>query len=177
MISLFVNLAYRQDNIPRTPFDDILEGVKAGGSRQMIFLVIMLIIVIFLINMIVKRRKYLPESETVKYLSGYPSFDETKEGVVEIKDNSIIFKEFAGNKTFFFIPLKQIANVTTQSKLMSALTYFAIGIPGIATERNYLTITFKQDGRDCSVRFSSQRESLVNEKLKKQILEAMKMAI
>lgn len=57
---------------------------------------------------------------------------------------------------------------------MLALTYWAIGIPGIATEKHYLIIKFKQEGKDYSVQFSTNRESLVSIKLKKQILEEMK---
>jgi hypothetical protein len=54
---------------------------------------------------------------------------------------------------------------------MSALTYWAIGVPGIATEKHYLIIKFRQNDKDYSIQFSTNRESLVSLKLKKQILE------
>lgn len=173
-MNIILHLAYKQNNIPRTPIDDFIEGFQGMGHGQIAILIIGLLTLLFCINIIVKRDKYLPESDTLKYYYGYPSFDEPREGVIEIKGWSVIFKEFIGDKIFFSIPLKQIIDVKTEFKLMSALTYWAIGVPGIATEKHYLIIKFKQEDKDYSVQFSTNRESLVSIKLKKQILEAMK---
>ena len=172
-MDLLLNIAYRQDNIPRTVFDDIVEGMKTGGRGRIVFLAIGLIAIIFLLNVVANRKKYLPKSETVKYLYGYPSFDGIKEGIIEITAKDLIFKEFADERIFFTIPLEQITTVFTEHKPLSALTYFAIGLAGIATERNYLIVKFRRDGIDHSVKFSAQRESCVIDKLKCGISEAI----
>ncbi|RKY82995.1 hypothetical protein DRQ11_13685, partial [candidate division KSB1 bacterium] len=103
---------------------------------------------------------------TVKYEYGYPNFEDSKEGIIEIKDNKIIFKEFAEDEVFFSIPLVQITNVTTDYKFMDTLTYWGIRL----VDRNYLFITFRQEAKEYTVLFSTHGDSFVNEKLKQEIL-------
>lgn len=129
-------------------------------------------IALFFIYCIIYRRKIFGETGTVKYEYGYPDFEGSKEGIIEIKDNKIIFKEFVGDKVFFSIPLVQITNVTTDYKFMGSLTYWRIGSYGLFGERNYLFITFRQEGKEYTVVFSTHRHSFVNEKLKQEILDA-----
>jgi len=128
---------------------------------------------LFFLHSIVYRRKVFGETGTIKYDFGYPGFDDLKEGVIEVENDKVIFKEFVGNTIFFSIPLKQIIKVSTESKVMSSLTYWAIGpVGGLLSERNYLFIIFHQDDKDYTVRFSTHRHSFINKKLKGKILEA-----
>ena len=171
-MGFLLNLSYRQDNIGGTLYDHLLEGLGCMGGSQIIILITALIIIVFLIAVVVNRKKYLPESETIKYIYGYPAFDNTKEGIIEINDDKVIFKESFGNKIYFLIPLKQITNVTAHRNPMSAIAYWRLGPAAIAMEVNCLMIKFQQDNKEYSVEFLANRNSTIIQKLEKDILEA-----
>lgn len=152
---------------------DFVEYFCKASMWEKLFLVFTITMVVFFLYAIIYRRKVFGETGTIKYDFGYPGFDDLKEGVIEVENDKVIFKEFAGDSIFFSIPLKQIIKVSTGRKVMSSLTYWAIGpVGGLLSERNYLFIIFHQDDKDYTVRFSTHRHSFINEKLKEEILEA-----
>ena len=173
-MNILLHIAYRQDNIQRMPIDDIIDSVTSMTYGEMGFVIVSLILLGYCIFLIINRRRCLPKSGTIKYLSGYPIFYEPKNGVVEIKGDNVIFKDFLGDEVFFSIPLRQITQVTTRQGQMSALAYLSLGPFAGLSSHNYLIITFKHDGKEYSVEFYAHRESFINRKLKKEIDEAIK---
>lgn len=169
-----LHIGYRQDNIPRVPIDDFIDNIKGMSVGQAVFAIGGVICAIFMFSLIVYRREYLVDSETMKYFLITPSSIGTKAGTIAIEDGAVIFKEFMGNEVFFSAPLKAIIDVKTEYKSFSSFQYFFLGLPSLFLEKNYLVIKFQENGKEQSARFYTHRESFINEKMKKEILKAIR---
>lgn len=150
-----------------------LEYFSTASAWEKGFFVFIIGIITFFLYAIIYRGK-LFETGTVKYDSGYPGFDDSAEGVIVVENDKIIFKELSGSKAriFFSIPLGQITDVSTNSKLMTPFSYWFLGAYAILSERQYLTITFHQEGKYYIIWFSTHSKSIINRKLKEEILQA-----
>ncbi|MCX5667947.1 MAG: hypothetical protein NTY34_06535 [Candidatus Omnitrophica bacterium] len=149
-----------KDGIPHGPLDVIVESFETMPRGSIVLLVVACIVIVCLITMVVHRQKYLPKSETVKYMRGYPGLKEWTEGVIEILGDNIVFKEFCG-------VLNNVVDVKKSYSQMGSLTYWAIGVFGSLAERGYLTIKYKQGSIINSLVFSVGKEGVnVVDKLK-----------
>jgi hypothetical protein len=165
-----VNVAYRPDYIPDRSFNALIESIKAMSGSDIMWYGTLLLTFIVLLCVLVKRDKHLPKSETVLYIRGHPSLYKWTEGIIEVTADSVIFKEFAGDKIFFLIPTRQITNAIARYKTMSEFKYWLLGVFGLIYERRELVVQFRQGKKEHSCLFRTNRESLITEKLEKQIL-------
>ena len=110
------------------------------------------------------------ENEAVQYDLGHPDLDDLKEGILEIKDTDLLFKEQYKDKIYFTIPLKQISEVKTHRKLLSSS--MNDGMASMGAEKNYLFVKFQKDGREHTAMFANTSYNVTST-----ILERLKYKI
>ena len=128
----------------------------------------------FLVYFLFDIKRIYSDIKTQKYLKGYPLSDKVKpaDGIIEVRNKEVAFKEPAGEKEYFTIPLDRINNVFTRSEGDDAPLGVLGGLSNVFAEREYLYIEFNHDDKWHTVQFSTHKASNVNYEVMHKILEA-----
>ncbi|MFC1570360.1 hypothetical protein ACFL4E_01085 [Candidatus Omnitrophota bacterium] len=130
--------------------------------------------IVFLVYFLFDIQNIFKNIKTQKYLRGYPSSESLSpsDGIIEVRDKEVAFKEPAGEKEYFTIPIERINNVLVEREGEGSSRGVLGSLSSIFAERQYLYIEFNHDERWHTVQFSAHKASSVNDEVMNKILEA-----
>jgi len=102
-----------------------------------------------------------PGKAIIKYDFGFPGIEKSKQGILKLENDRLMFKDWLDSKKSFFIPVKDIVNAGREANLLG-ISAAVINTPGqLLVDKQYFIVRFRQEGKENTVCFSSDASSPV----------------
>ncbi len=131
-------------------------------------------VLVFLISFLFNIKNIFGNSKVLRYLAGHPEYKDIEllEGIIEVRDERVDFKEPEGSKIYFSIPIDRIKDVSAGSENSGYQESIFNKFFNILSEDQLLCIKLRHENSEHTLQFSAHKASSVNDDIKKEILDA-----